>query len=87
MNGGRLRRNPYLLHRQDKQIIHILVCPTTGGRIQLSVSLLDTVDGLKCLLARKLHLQKHKLSLLYKDRYVVQRLSRFCALFVSFVLY
>lgn len=68
MNRKQCHRNPLLLHYKDKQQMHLIVCPTTGGKIQLSVSSLDTVDGLKCLLARKLRLHKHKLSLLFKDR-------------------
>lgn len=79
MNGEKVNKNPFFLHYPDRQIIQLLVCPTTGGRFQLSVSTLDTVDGLKCLLARKLRLHKHKLSLLFKDRLVT-----FCFLVASF---
>lgn len=71
MSGDKFHRKPFYLQYQDRQQMQLIVCPTTGGKIQLSVSSLDSVDGLKCLLARKFRLHKHKLSLLFKDRVLV----------------
>ncbi|KAH9504672.1 hypothetical protein Btru_062550 [Bulinus truncatus] len=54
--------------RRRPGCIRLFVCPTTGGRLEISVSPLETVLGLKAALARKLRVSPSKISLIYKDK-------------------
>ena len=58
-----------LAHQAGMWIIH--VCPSTGGQLDLAVNPEDTVETLKRNISRKLKLPKEKMSLLYKERYVL----------------
>ncbi|ESO92614.1 hypothetical protein LOTGIDRAFT_233061 [Lottia gigantea] len=48
--------------------IRVTVCPTTGGQIELRSSGLETIQGLKWMIARKLKIAPEKITLLHKDR-------------------
>lgn len=48
----------------------ITVCPTIGGHFQLQVSAQDTVDGLMKAIGKRLKIQREKISLLYRERWV-----------------
>ena len=48
--------------------LRLIICPTTGGHFQLSVSPKETVVGLKYSLAKKLKLRPERMSLLHKNR-------------------
>ncbi|RUS89416.1 hypothetical protein EGW08_002789 [Elysia chlorotica] len=54
--------------RRRPGCIRLFVCPTTGGRMEISVSPRETVFGLKAALARKLRVAPSKISLIYKDK-------------------
>ncbi|GFO19045.1 midnolin-like [Plakobranchus ocellatus] len=54
--------------RRRPGCIRLFVCPTTGGRMEISVSPRETVFGLKAALARKLRVSPSKISLIYKDK-------------------
>ncbi|BFZ16989.1 hypothetical protein BsWGS_20028 [Bradybaena similaris] len=54
--------------RRRPGCIRLFVCPTTGGRLEISVSPRETVYGLKVALARKLRILPAKITLLYKDK-------------------
>ncbi|CAL1529947.1 unnamed protein product [Lymnaea stagnalis] len=56
--------------RRRPGCIRLFVCPTTGGRLEISVSPLETVVGLKVALARKLGISPSKISLIYKDKVI-----------------
>ena len=49
----------------------ITVCPTIGGHFQLQVGARDTVDGLKKVIGKRLKIQREKISLLYRERWVM----------------
>ena len=70
MNRQNLQRKS-VYKESSGQFVRLTVCPTTGGRLQLSVSSKETIDGLKYKLAKKLRLRSERLSILHKDRYVV----------------
>ncbi|KAK0069405.1 midnolin [Biomphalaria pfeifferi] len=64
-------RKPFSKVRSSRRrpgCIRLFVCPTTGGRLEISVSPLETVLGLKAALARKLRVSPSKISLIYKDK-------------------
>ena len=44
------------------------MCPTTGGKLELSVSASETIQGLKYFISRKLRIQHDRIKLLYKNR-------------------
>jgi len=50
--------------------INLIIATTTGAHLQVTVSELDTVTGLKYALARKFRLHVGRMSLLHKDRSV-----------------
>uniref|UniRef100_A0A0B6Z420 Ubiquitin-like domain-containing protein n=1 Tax=Arion vulgaris TaxID=1028688 RepID=A0A0B6Z420_9EUPU len=55
-------------NRRRPGCIRLFVCPTTGGRLEISVSPRETVLGLKAALARKLRVVPTKITLIYKDK-------------------
>lgn len=46
----------------------LFVCPTTGGKLELSVSASETIQGLKYFISRKLRIQHERIKLLYRNR-------------------
>ena len=49
------------------------ICPSTGGQLDITVSAAETVQGLQRHVAKKLKVPKERITLLYKERYVVFR--------------
>lgn len=67
MNKGK-SRSSFVNANAIAHPIRLVIRSTTGGQLQLSVSQLESVTGIKNTLARKLHLHAERMSLLYKDR-------------------
>jgi len=68
MNKEGIDQNKYFQANSAMHLLRLIVCPTTGGQFQLSVSPRESVIGLKSTLAKKLKLRADRMSLLYRDR-------------------
>lgn len=52
------------------QTINILISTTTGTQFDISVESLNTIEHLKKVISKKLKVNKDKISLLFKERFV-----------------
>lgn len=57
-----------------KENICVSVHPTTGGQFELRMNLNESIETLKKLISRKLKVPKERICLLYRDRYVENKL-------------
>lgn len=54
----------------NSQTINILISTTTGTQFDISVESLNTIEHLKKVISKKLKVNKDKISLLFKERFV-----------------